>query len=182
MLSFARKPQVEASMSGLGGEAEIASGAWTNASLADADIIIVEEGEAHNLMLRHPGKKFIVVQQPAHATLAAIMESYGTCVFRLVNRTALQQNNFSGNGEICGVFQGGLGLYPQRPPGRSKQLHLAPSAAQPIQWWHFLSCPLPASPQSWTYQDLHNALDTGWHAQIGVPIVRGKVCEEFAGG
>lgn len=70
-------------MPGMGGEAERASGAWTNGSLGDADVIILEEGEAHHVMQRHPHKKFIVVQQPSHATLAATTEAYGTCGFCL---------------------------------------------------------------------------------------------------
>ena len=75
--------QVEATMPGMGGEAERLSGAWTNGSLADADVIILEEDEAHHVMQRLPHKKFIVVQQPVHATLAANTEAYGTCGFCL---------------------------------------------------------------------------------------------------
>lgn len=72
--------QVEATLSSQEDQAELASGLWTDGNLADADIIIIEEGAAHKLLEKFPGKKFIVVQQPAHATLAATMEAFGTCV------------------------------------------------------------------------------------------------------
>lgn len=101
LLSIAHVVQVEATMSGLHGEAELASGAWTNASLADADIIFIEEGEAHKVMQRHPDKKFIVVQQPVHATLAAIMESYGTCVLCLVLKRSTTENLCKSICEMC---------------------------------------------------------------------------------
>lgn len=74
--------QVEATLSSQEDQAELASGLWTDGNLADADIIIIEEGAAHKLLEKYPEKKFIVVQQPAHATLAATMEAFGTCVFR----------------------------------------------------------------------------------------------------
>ena len=59
----------------MGGEAEHLSCAWTNRSLADADVIILEADEAHHVMQRHPHKQIIIVQQcavsPVHATLVA---------------------------------------------------------------------------------------------------------------
>lgn len=61
-------------------EVELADGSWTNGTLGDADVFIIEEGDSHQLMEKFPDKKFIVVQQPVQASLATKMRGYGTCV------------------------------------------------------------------------------------------------------